>query len=163
MTENNSRIQLRSVMPETSRAQYAVTDTIIARATELGIPRAVLELAFVRVSQVNRCAYCTDVHSRLATKFYTEAGESAEDITRKFALAPGWREAAGVYTDLERAGLDIAEAVTSVEHGALPDEDYDRLRAQLGDDVLTVFLMGCINMNVFNRIHLFSHTVVGQP
>lgn len=159
------RIQLRQNMAETSKAQYAVTDTIIARANELGISRAALELAFVRVSQANKCAYCTDVHARLATKFYSEEGVAADEISRKLTLAPGWREAFGVYSDLEQAGLEIAEAVTLVADtdGALSDAAYDRLRTQLGDDVLSVFLMGCINMNVFNRIHLFSKTVVGQP
>lgn len=157
------RIQLRAALPATSKAQYAVTDTIIAQANELGINRAALELAFVRVSQVNKCAYCTDVHGRLATRFYTDDGLDAEAITRKLALAPGWREAESVYSDVERAGLEIAEAVTLVADGSLPDEDYERLRETLGADVLAVFLMGCINMNVFNRIHLFSRTVVGEP
>ncbi|QNE90223.1 hypothetical protein H0194_04380 [Corynebacterium incognita] len=78
-------------------------------------------------------------------------------------LAAARRLAEGVYSDVERAGLEIAEAVTLVADGNLPDEDYERLRETLGADVLAVFLMGCINMNVFNRIHLFSRTVVGEP
>ena len=183
-------------MSETSTAQYAVTKTIIARGTELDIPRAVLELSFIRVSQVNGCAYCVDAHVGLAERAYRMDGYDDATISRKFALAPGWRDAGDVYDAVERAALEIAEHVTLVASQRMPDEAYGRLRTLLGDgrlghvavvakdddpplllgqcrqrvdevllgdDVLSVFLMGCINMNVFNRIHLISGTEMGQP
>jgi AhpD family alkylhydroperoxidase len=157
------RIQLRQNMAATSRAQYAVTDTILERCRELGASRAVLELAFVRVSQVNGCAYCVAVHVRMAEKAYRDEGLDDGDISRKFALAPGWRDAAGFFSETERAALEIAEYVTLVASQRMPDDAYERLRGVLGDEVLALFLMGCINMNVFNRIHLLSQTPVGQP
>lgn len=157
------RIHLRKNMAATSRAQYAVTDTIIAHAEELGVSRAVLELAFVHVSQLNGCAYCVNVHVGLGEKAYRVDGLDDAAISRKFALAPGWRDAGQTYTDTEQAALEVAEYVTLVADKRMPDDVYDRLRAQLGDDVLSLFVMGCINMNVFNRIHLLSGTPVGHP
>ncbi|SDL06817.1 carboxymuconolactone decarboxylase family protein [Tessaracoccus oleiagri] len=159
----NDRIHLRKNMAATSRAQYAVTDTIIARAEELGVSRAVLELAFVHVSQLNGCAYCVNVHVGLGEKAYRTDGLDDATISRKFALAPGWRDAGAAYTELEQAALEVAEYVTLVAERRIPDDAYERLRELLGDDVLSLFLMGCINMNVFNRIHLLSGTPVGQP
>ncbi|HHW83698.1 MAG TPA: carboxymuconolactone decarboxylase family protein [Actinomycetales bacterium] len=158
----DQRIHLRKNMAATSRAQYAVTETILERAAEVGVARSVLELAFVRVSQVNGCAYCVDVHVGLAEKAYRADGLDDATISRKFALAPGWRDSADTYTEEERAALEIAEHVTLVATNPLPSDAYARLRGVLGDDQLAVFLMGCINMNVFNRIHLLSHTPVGQ-
>lgn len=158
------RTHIRNHFPDISKAQYAVTPIVLETAAKAGVSRGELELAFVYVSQLNHCAYCTNVHLDLAKEFYSkQEGLSVEDVAQKAALTSGWRDSGDVYSDTERAYLEIAEAVTLVANQRMDDETYARLRDALGEDKLTAVIQGCINMNVFNRIHLFSHTRVGEP
>lgn len=112
-----------------------------------GVPRDAVELLSLRISQINRCTYCLDLHGRQAA----EAGVPA----RKLNVLPAWREA-GMFTVLERVALDIAEAVT-----LLPDDDeraaiLDRAHAELGDERFSALCWAAISMNAFNRLSIVS-------
>ncbi|GAB4098518.1 carboxymuconolactone decarboxylase family protein [Sinomonas halotolerans] len=120
----------------------------VRKATDdAGLPRDVVELAAVRISQINGCAYCLDLHGRLAA----EAGVSA----RKLNVLPAWREA-GVYTVLERAALDIAEAVTLLPEDEERIAALSRARAELGDARYSALSWAAISMNAFNRLSIVS-------
>ncbi|BCT77985.1 alkyl hydroperoxide reductase AhpD [Sinomonas cyclohexanicum] len=112
-----------------------------------GVPRDAVELLSLRISQINRCTYCLDLHGRQAA----EAGVPA----RKLNVLPAWREA-GMFTVLERVALDIAEAIT-----LLPDDDeraaiLDRAHAELGDERFSALCWAAISMNAFNRLSIVS-------
>src|ERR671911_667577 len=79
-----------------------------------------LHLIEFRVSQINGCAYCLDMHS----KDLRHEGESEQ----RLYLLDAWREAP-FYTERERAALAWAEAVTLVTEGHVPDEVYEQARA----------------------------------
>ncbi|GAA2203369.1 carboxymuconolactone decarboxylase family protein [Sinomonas flava] len=116
-------------------------------ADDAGLPRAVVELASVRISQINGCAFCLDLHGRLAV----EAGVPE----RKLHVLPAWREA-GLFTVLERAALDIAEAVT-----LLPDDEeriavLARAKAELGEARYSALCWSAVTMNAFNRVSIVS-------
>lgn len=133
--------------PAAWKALNALTLAVRKATDDAGLPRAVVELASVRISQINGCAYCLDLHGRLAV----EAGVPE----RKLHILPAWREA-GLFTVLERAALDIAEAVT-----LLPD-DEERLatlakaRAELGDARFSALSWAAVTMNAFNRVSIVS-------
>ena len=133
--------------PTSWKALNALTLAVRKATDDAGLPRAVVELASVRISQINGCAYCLDLHGRLAV----EAGVPE----RKLHVLPAWREA-GLFTVLERAALDIAEAVT-----LLPD-DEERLatlakaRAELGDARFSAMSWAAVTMNAFNRVSIVS-------
>lgn len=117
------------------------------RAAEAGLSRTTLELVNIRVSQLNRCLFCLDLHTRIAL----EEGES----TQRIAVLPAWREA-DLFSDVERAALAIAEAVTEVTGDHLTDEQYAAARAQLSDDQLSALVWSAIMINTFNRISILS-------
>lgn len=120
---------------------------------DAGLPRGVVELTSVRISQINGCAFCLDLHGRLAV----EAGVPE----RKLHVLPAWREA-GLFTVLERAALDIAEAVTLLPDDELRIEALARARAELGDERFSALCWSAVTMNSFNRVSIVSRHRV-QP
>lgn len=106
-----------------------------------------MELVNIRVSQLNRCLFCLDLHTRVAL----EEGESAQRI----AVLPVWQEAE-LFSDVERAALTIAEAVTEVTDHHLTDEQYTAVREHLSDDQVSALVWSAIMINTFNRISILS-------
>src|SRR5215469_11683071 len=86
---------------------------------ESGLEPSLLNLVWLRASQINGCAYCIDMH----TKDARAVGETEQ---RLYGLS-AWREGP-FYTDRERAALDWAEALTLIAQDHVPDEVYDRVR-----------------------------------
>ena len=88
--------------------------------TQSRLPAMLVDLVYLRVSQINNCAYCLDTHTRDLLK----KGQSVE----KLALVQAWAEAGTVF-ERERAALAWAETVTRVAETAVPDEAYEAARA----------------------------------
>lgn len=109
-----------------------------------GLEAPLLELVFMRASQLNGCAYCLDMHSK-------DAMAAGEDSKRLFVL-PAWREA-GFYTERERAALAWCEAVTRLDpvHG-VPDAVYKQARAVFSENELVELNMAVIAINSWNRM-----------
>ncbi|GAB3272570.1 carboxymuconolactone decarboxylase family protein [Sinomonas notoginsengisoli] len=126
----------------------------VRKATDdAGLPRAVVELAAVRISQINGCAFCLDLHGRLAV----EAGVPE----RKLHVLAAWREA-GLFSVLERAALDVAEAVTLLPDDEARLETLAGARAELGDARFSALCWAAVTMNAFNRVSIVSRHKV-QP
>lgn len=100
------------------------------------------ELIEFRVSQINGCAYCLDMH-------YKDARAHGETEQRLYGLS-AWREAP-YYTDRERAGLAWAEAVTKV---AISDEVYAEAKKQFSDEELIDLTIAVTTINTWNRINI---------
>src|SRR5215510_6697278 len=109
-----------------------------------GLPKTLVDLVYLRVSQINGCAFCIDMHSRDLLK---------EGVTvEKLVLVPAWREGAALFDKTERAALAWAETVTRVAETGVPDADYEAAaavfdRKQLADLTLAIGLM-----NAYNRM-----------
>jgi AhpD family alkylhydroperoxidase len=141
------RIHIDKQTPQVYQAMKAVAVQIRARAADVGLSRITMELVNVRASQINRCATCLDIHTRMAVR----AGETPQ----RLAVLPAWRDA-DLFSDVECAALEIAEAVTLVALHNLADADYTRLREHLTDDQLSVLLWAATTINAFNRVAVFS-------
>jgi len=109
-----------------------------------GLDAGLVDLVYLRVSQVNGCAYCIDMHSRDLAK----RGVSAE----KLALLPVWREAEALFTAEERAALAWTESVTRVADTGVPDADFAAASAVFGPQALTDLTIAIGLMNSYNRL-----------
>ncbi|KPI07704.1 alkylhydroperoxidase like protein, AhpD family [Actinobacteria bacterium OV450] len=128
---------------------------IIAAGKALGdstLPAATRELVMLRASQINGCAGCIDMH----TKDATAAGESAV----RLHLVAAWREAT-VFTEAERAALELAEEATRIADaaGGVPDEVWANAAKHYDEDQLAVLVTQVAVINAFNRLNV----TVRQP
>lgn len=108
------------------------------------LPEDLVLLVYLRVSQINGCAYCIDMHSRDLLK----AGCSVD----KLVLVPVWREAGAVFSVRERAALAWAETVTRVAETGVPDADYAAAKTEFSDRELADLTYAIGLMNAFNRL-----------
>ena len=118
-----------------------------------GLPKVLIDLVYLRVSQINGCAYCIDMHSR----DLLNEGVSVE----KLVLVPAWREGGALFDEAERAALAWAETVTRVAETGVPQAEYDAVAEvfepkQLADLTIAIGLM-----NAYNRLAIsFRNTPV---
>ena len=117
-----------------------------------GLERPLLELMKARVSQINGCALCIDVH----TKDARAAGETEQRLHGLSA----WREAP--YSERERAALAWAEAVTNIPQIDESDEEYEAARAQFSAEELVKLTVVVIAINGWNRLALSFRPEVGK-
>ena len=108
-----------------------------------GLPKALVDLAYLRVSQINGCAYCIDMHSRDLLK----GGLAVE----KLVLVAVWRDAGDLFSDREQAALAWAESVTRVADTGIPDADYLWAASQFQGNELADLTYAIGLMNAFNR------------
>ncbi|MGH9820139.1 MAG: carboxymuconolactone decarboxylase family protein [Pyrinomonadaceae bacterium] len=116
------------------------------------IERKLLHLIKYRVSQINGCAYCLDMHS----KDLMAIGETEQ---RLFCL-DAWRETP-FYTDRERAALEWAEAVTLITAGHVPDQLYEETRKHFDEQEMIDLTMVVVTINSWNRISIAFRTTPG--
>lgn len=110
----------------------------------------VLELVFFRVSQINGCAYCLDMHSK-------DARAKGETEQRLYGLS-AWEETP-YYSDRERAAFAWAEAVTKCH---IPDAVYKQAREQFSEEELVDLTMAVTTINTWNRLNLSFPQVAGS-
>lgn len=108
-----------------------------------GLERSLIELVKMRASQINRCAYCLDRHSKDA--------RSLNESEQRLYLLDAWQEASA-YTPRERAALGWTDALTLLATTGAPDADYEALKAHFSDKEIVdlTVLIGLINL--WNRI-----------
>jgi AhpD family alkylhydroperoxidase len=136
----SNRIDYTKASPEGYKAFGAVYAAIM----KCGLPRELVNLVYLRVSQINGCAYCIDMHSR----DLLEGGMAAS----KLALVPVWDHAGNVFTARERAALAWAEIVTRVAETGVPDVDYEEAAEEFNPKELADLTYAIGLMNAFNRL-----------
>ncbi|MCO4255897.1 carboxymuconolactone decarboxylase family protein [Pseudarthrobacter cellobiosi] len=117
-------------------------------ADAAGIDRKTIELLNVRISQINGCAFCLDMHVRDAV----EAGERHQ----RLAVLPAWRETA-LFTDKERAALALAECITELPDHRARQREEGYARQHLSADEFSAVSWLVITLNAFNRVSITSH------
>ncbi|GAA2496265.1 carboxymuconolactone decarboxylase family protein [Streptomyces thermolineatus] len=122
---------------------------------ESPLPAAVQELVALRVSQINGCAVCVDMH----TKDAAAAGETAVRLN----LVAAWREAT-VFTGAERAALELAEEATRIADGAggVGDEVWVRAAEHYDQEQLTALVLMISFMNMANRLNVVARQPAGD-
>jgi AhpD family alkylhydroperoxidase len=134
-----NRIDYAKASPEGYRAFGGVYVTL----QKSGLTKELIDLIYLRVSQINGCAFCIDMHSRDLLK----SGLSVD----KLVLVPVWRDAGALFTRRERIALAWAETVTRVADTGVPDADYAVAAAEFSDKELADLTYAIALMNAFNR------------
>jgi AhpD family alkylhydroperoxidase len=117
---------------------------VYAYVMQSGLPSELVELVYLRVSQINNCAYCLDMH----TRDLTEKGVPID----KLALVQAWEEGGNLFSETERAALAWAETATRVAQTGVPDEAYQAARAVFDEKELVDLTIAISLMNAFNRM-----------
>ena len=133
------RLPYASLSPEAYKG-FGVTKMALEKSS-LGKP--LIELAWLRISQINGCAFCLEMHSKALRT------SGVPDSTLD-SLA-GWRVSER-FTERERAALAWTEALTHVDRTHAPDEDFEPLKAHFSETEISDLTFAIALMNAFNRL-----------
>jgi len=136
----SKRLDYNQIAPAGAKALGGVYGYVL----QSGLPPVLVDLVYLRISQINNCAYCLDMHTRDLLK----KGQPIE----KIALVQAWREAGNLFDARERAALAWAETVTRVAETGVPDEAYAAARAEFNERELTDLTIAISLMNAYNRM-----------
>ncbi|MFE6667210.1 carboxymuconolactone decarboxylase family protein [Streptomyces sp. NPDC057697] len=154
-TARGRRVFVDKQSPKAYHALVQTSEAVRATAADAGLDRMLVELVNLRVSQLNGCAYCLDVHTRAALR----AGET----TQRLGVLAAWRDTE-VFTPRERAALALAEATTHPADATAQEAAHDAARAVFGDDEISAVIWVAITINAFNRVSVLSkHPVRRAP
>ncbi|MCK1390409.1 carboxymuconolactone decarboxylase family protein [Bradyrhizobium sp. 1] len=143
----NKRIDYAKVSPEGFKAFGGV----YAYLQKSDLSKQLVYLVYLRVSQINGCAYCIDMHSRDLLK----SGIAVD----KLLLVPVWRDAGEVFNARERSALAWAETVTRVAETGVPDADYEAAASEFSDKELADLTYAIGLMNAFNRFGISFRSI----
>lgn len=136
--------QAVNVFEKGQRALKAL-NTLGAYCHKSPVEQSLLNLIYFRVSQLNGCAFCLDMHS----KDLIDGGEQAH---RLFVL-DAWREAP-FYSERERAALAWSEALTKINNGQVDDAVYNEALKQFSEEELIDLTFAIITINSYNRVNI---------
>lgn len=124
--------------------------------TQCGLSAKLIELVYLRISQINGCAYCLDMHSK-------DARAHGETEQRLYGLS-AWRETP-YYSERERAALEWTESLTLVADSHVPDEVFERVRKHFSEAELVGLTLAVVQINGWNRLSISMRAVPGtyQP
>jgi AhpD family alkylhydroperoxidase len=146
------RIDFTRLSPEGYQAMLGLEHYLSTSTVE----KKLLHLVKLRVSQINGCAFCLDMH-------WKDLKVEGETDQRMYSL-DAWRETS-YYTDRERAALAWAEAVTNISDGHAPDELFEEARQYFSEQELADLTLAVTAINGWNRISIAFRVVPGtyQP
>jgi AhpD family alkylhydroperoxidase len=136
----SKRLDYNQIAPNGIKALGSVYGYIL----QSGLPAELVDLVYLRISQINNCAYCLDMHTRDLIK----KGVGIE----KLALVQAWAEAGDLFTAREQAALAWAETVTRVADTNVPDEAFEVARTVFAEKELVDLTIAIGLMNVYNRM-----------
>ena len=138
----NVRISYETFQKTAPAAQAALL-AMGKAADESGIDKAIVELAKLRVSQINNCAFCLQIHLNVARRL----GVAQE----KLDLVATWHEA-GLFSEKECAALAWAETLTRLADRSVPDEAYAAVREHFSESELLLLSTAIATINAWNRL-----------
>ena len=133
------RLPFASLSPAAYQGLLATSNALAA--SSLGLP--LVELVYLRVSQINGCAFCLGKHSQTL--------RDSEVPQAKLDCLAGWR-ISGLFNERERAALAWAETLTHVSEKGAPDALYEPLKAHFSDVEISDLTLAVSLMNAFNRL-----------
>ena len=143
-----SRINFAQTSPQGLKAMLNFQTHVNAAPLD----HAMLRLVKMRVSQINGCAYCLDMHSKDA--------RAAGETEQRLYLLSAWREVS-LYSPQERAALEWAEALTLVSETNVPDEAYAAARAAFTEEELVNLSLAVVAINGWNRLQVAFRAQAG--
>jgi AhpD family alkylhydroperoxidase len=120
---------------------------------QCGLEEGLLHLIKLRVSQINGCAFCLDMH-------WKDLRALGENEQRLYSLN-AWRECP-YYTERERAALAWAEAVTRITDGHASDAVHQETRAHFSEKEISDLTFAIATINAWNRLAISNRTVPGN-
>jgi AhpD family alkylhydroperoxidase len=139
-----NRVNINETEPQAYKAMYALEAYLAA--TQLS--KIQKDLIKIRASQVNKCAYCIDMHTRDALKH-------GETVQRIFLL-DAWRETE-LFTEEEKTLLAITEEVTLIHNHGLSDETYRKAEQFFDKKQIAQIIMAVVTINAWNRIAISTN------
>jgi AhpD family alkylhydroperoxidase len=143
-----NRVNINITEPQAYKAMYALEGYLAT--TQL--TKTQKELIKIRASQINRCAYCIDMHTKDALK----NGETNQRIF----LLDAWRET-DLFTEEEKAILAITEEVTLIHNQGLSDETYKKAELLFDKNYIAQIIMAVVTINAWNRIAVSTNMGFG--
>jgi AhpD family alkylhydroperoxidase len=144
------RLSYQKAAPDVLQSMSALS----AASKKSRLPPELIDLVDYRVSQINGCAFCLDMHS----KDFRARGGTEQRLYRVSA----WREAAHLYSARERAALDWAEAVARLVDNEVPDAVYEQARAEFNEAELVQLTLAIVTINGWNRLNIAFRTPAGE-
>jgi AhpD family alkylhydroperoxidase len=147
MSQQQPRLAYQTLAPKSTQALVA-----FSQAAAPALEPRLRELVKLRVSQINGCAFCMDMHATALLKMDVDA--------RTLHVLAGWREAQRFFSERERAALAWAEAVNAVPQRTPCDAEFEEARQHLSDEELAqlTFVVGAIR--VWNMLNASFHMPV---
>jgi AhpD family alkylhydroperoxidase len=136
----DQRLDHQAIAPEGMRSLGGVYMYV----HKSGLPHELVDLVYLRVSQINGCAYCVASHSRDLLK----AGVPAATLL----MLTAWREAGALFSPRERAALQWAESLTLVSQTHAANADYEALSAQFSERERVDLTLAIGVINTYNRL-----------
>ncbi|MDT5178138.1 MAG: hypothetical protein QOJ95_2336 [Mycobacterium sp.] len=133
--------------PGAYKALVGLSTAVMNTARDAGLPRTLVELVNVRVSQINGCPSCLEVHHRKAV--------AAGVTDKQLATLTVWRDTE-LFDEREQAALRLAEITTTLPDHDTADREYGRARKVLTDDELSTVIWVATAINAFNRVSILS-------
>lgn len=138
-----------------SPAGVKALERVYGHVLQCGLPKALVDLVYLRVSQINGCAYCIDMHSSDLLKHGTKLD--------KLLLLPVWREVGDRFDAIERAALAWAETVTRVAETHIPDAEFAAASAVFDHKQLTDLTIAIGLINTYNRMAIGFRKLPDAP
>jgi AhpD family alkylhydroperoxidase len=135
--------------PDVLRAMYALGEA----AENSTLEPKLLELVKLRASQINGCGYCIDMHIK-------DARLEGETEQRLYLVNAWWETS--LYSEREQAALAWTEAVTKLEGQRVPDEVYEKARAQFSEEELVRLTLAVVAINGWNRFNVAFRVPAGN-
>jgi AhpD family alkylhydroperoxidase len=148
--ERHQRLSIHDVEPAATDAVLAMEHYV--RSSDL--PKPLYELVKIRVSQINGCAFCLDMHCR-------DARQGGED-QRRLDVLSAWREAPSLFSEKEQAALALTEAVTRLDRDGVPDDVWEKASKHFPDSQTVPLLMAIATINVWNRLAVATHEALPE-
>ncbi|MBB5976813.1 carboxymuconolactone decarboxylase family protein [Kribbella solani] len=139
-TSTTRRVKLANLAPDFYQAMIELD-----RVSGTGLDPKLAHLVRIRASQINGCAYCTDMHSLDLLQFGAEQQQ-------RISLLPVWREAKKFYTEQEKAALELTEAITLVSVDHVPDDVYEVAAQAFDEKDLARLIALIITINMWTRV-----------
>jgi len=148
----DARINVAKLNPGAYKVMFGFGEYL----AKSSLGKKLMDLIFLRVSQINGCAFCLDMH----WKDLKSAGETDQ---RLYSL-DAWRETT-FYSERERAALAWAEATTNIRDGHVSEEVFAQVRKQFSDQELADLTLAVVAINSWNRLNIAFRTPAGtyQP
>ena len=138
------RVNVQKTQPQAYKAMYALESYLATT----GLTKTHKELVKVRASQINRCAFCIDMHTKEALK----SGETSQRIF----LLDAWAET-NLFSEEEKVVLAITEEITLIHNHGLSDATYKKAAQLFDEKYIAQIIMAVVTINAWNRIAISTN------